>query len=60
MTKPQSINKTKASKGKNIVEESAVTMEELDQALIKSIEELTNKWSQFAAMHLDSLTDVSR
>ena len=34
--KPLSRKKAKASKGKNIVEEPALTMEELDQALTKS------------------------
>ena len=45
VTKPRSIKKAKASKGTNIVEESVVTIEELDQALTKSTEALTNKWS---------------
>ena len=58
MTKPQSRKKVKASKGKNIVEEPAMTMEELDRALKKCTEVVTNKWSQFAATHLDALTDV--
>ena len=60
MTKPQNRKKTKASKGTNIVEEPVVTMEELDQALTKSIEVLTSKWSQFAATHLDALTSVTQ
>ena len=59
MTKPQSRKKVKASKGTNIVEESAVMMEELEHALTKSTEALTSKWSQFAATHLDSLTSIT-
>ena len=35
-------------------------MEELDQALTKSTEALTSKWSQFAATHLDALTSVTQ
>ena len=58
MTKPQPRKKAKASKGKNIVEEPALTIEELDQALTKSIELITSKWSEFAATHLDALTDI--
>ena len=50
----------KASKGTNIVEEPAMTMEELDQAMKKSIEVLTSKWSQFAGTHLDALTSVTQ
>ena len=60
MTKPQSRKKMKASKGTNIVEDPAVTMEELDQALTNSIEVLTSKWSQFTATHLDALTSVTQ
>ena len=60
VTKPQSRKKAKASKGTNVVEEPAMTMEELDQDLTKSTEELTSKWSQFAAMHLDALTSVTQ
>ena len=60
MTKPQSRKKTKASKGTNIVEEPAVTMEELEQALTKSTEVLTSKWSQFTATHLDALIGVAQ
>ena len=50
----------KASKEKNIVEEPAVMMEELDQALTKSTEVLTSKWSEFAATQLDALTNVAQ
>ena len=60
MTKPQSRKKTKTSKGKNIVEEPTLTSEELDQALTKSIEVLTKKWSEFTATHLDALTGVAQ
>ena len=37
-----------------------MTMEELDQALTKSTEVLTSKWSQFVATHLDALTGVAQ
>ena len=60
VTKPQSRKKTKASKGKNIVEEPTLTSEELNQALTKSIEVLTKKWSEFMATHLDALTGVAQ
>ena len=50
----------KASKDKNIDEETDLTTEELDQALTKSIEVLTKKWSEFAAIHLDALTGVAQ
>ena len=60
MTKPQSQKKTKASKDKNIDEEIDLKSEELDQALLKSTEVLTKKWSEFAAMHLDALTGVTQ
>ena len=36
-----------------------MTSEELDQALTKSIEVLTKKWSEFVATHLDVLTGVA-
>ena len=58
MTKPQSRKNAKASKGKNIDEEPALTSEELDQDMKKSTEVLTNKCSEFAATHLDALTGV--
>ena len=35
-------------------------IEELDQALTKSTEVLTKKWSKFTAMHLDALTGVAQ
>ena len=60
VTKPQLRKKTKASKGKNIVEDPAVMMEELDQALMKSTEALTGKWSEFAATHLDALSGIAQ
>ena len=60
MTKPSLRKKAKASKGKNIVEDPTVTIEELDQALKKSTELLTSKWSEFAATHLDALTGVAQ
>ena len=59
-TKPQSRKKTKASKGKNIVEDPTLTSEELNQSLTKSTEFLTKKWSKFAATHLDALTGVAQ
>ena len=60
VTKPQPRNETKASKGKNIVKEPALTIEELDQDLMKSTEVLTSKWSEFAATHLDALAGVAQ
>ena len=59
VTKPLLRKKAKVSKGKNIVEEPALTMEELDQALTKSTKALTSKWSEFAATHLDALAGVA-
>ena len=35
-------------------------IKELDQALTKSTKALTNKWSEFAATHLDALTGVAQ
>ena len=49
----------KASKDKNIDEDPTLTSEELDQALSKSTEVLTKKWSEFADMHLDAITSVT-
>ena len=60
VTKPQPRKKTKASKGKNIVEEPALTIEELDQALMNSIELLSSKWVEFEAKHLDVLTGIAQ
>ena len=60
MTKPQPRKKMKASKGKNIVKEPALTIEELDQALTKSTEALTKKWLEFVATHLDALAGVAQ
>ena len=37
-----------------------MTSEELDQALTKSIEFQTKKWSEFTATHLDALTGVAQ
>ena len=45
VTKPQPRKKTKVSKRKNIVEEPALTIEELDQALTKSTKVLSSKWA---------------
>ena len=59
VTKPQPRKKAKASKGKNIVEEPAMTMEELDRALTKSTDVLSSKWAYFAATHLDELAGVA-
>ena len=60
MTKPQSRRKMKASKNKNIDEEPSLTSEELNQALSKSTEVLTKKWSEFAVTHLDAITSVAK
>ena len=43
VTKPQPRKKAKELKGKNIVEEPTLTVEELDQALMKSTEVLSIK-----------------
>ena len=58
--KPQPRKKTKALKGKNIIEEPTLTIEELDQALTKSTEVLSSKWVEFAATHLDALTGIAQ
>ena len=50
----------KVSKDKNINEEPDLTSEELDEALSKSTEVLTKKWSEFAATHLDAITGVAK
>ena len=50
----------KASKDKNIVEEASLTSEELAQALSNSTKALTQKWSEFADMHLQALTGVAK
>ena len=34
-------------------------LEELEQSLDKSTETLTQKWSQFADVHLDALTGIA-
>ena len=60
VTKPQPRKKTKALKRKNIVEEPSLTIEELDQALMKSTEVLSSKWEEFEAKHLDVLTGVAQ
>ena len=60
VTKPQSRKKVKASKGKNIIKEPTVMMEELDQALMKSTKVLSNKWAEFAATHFDALVGIAQ
>ena len=60
MNKPPPRKKTKASKDKNIDEELSLTSEELDQALSKSTNVLTKKWSKFVATHLDAITGVAK
>ena len=60
MNKPQPRKKTKASRDKNIVEEPNLTSEELDQALSKSTEFLTKRWSEFSATQLDAITGVAK
>ena len=57
-TQPQ--KKAKASKDKNIDDTPGLTSEELDEALSKSIEVLTKKWSEFAAVHLDAISGVAQ
>ena len=58
--KPQSRKKAKASKDKNIDDTPGVTTEELDEALSKSTEVLTKKWSEFAVAHLHAITGVAQ
>ena len=60
VTKLQSQKKMKVSKDKNIDEEPTLTSEELNQALSKSTEVLTKKWSEFAATHLHAITGVAK
>ena len=50
----------KASKEKNIDDTPGLTSEELDEALSKSTEVLTKKWSEFAAVHLDAINGVTQ
>ena len=50
----------KVSKDKNIDEEPDLTSEKLDQALSRSTEVLTNKWSEFAATQLHAITGVAK
>ena len=50
----------KESKDNKIDEAPGLTTKELDQALAKSTEVLTKKWSEFVAVHLDALTGVAR
>ena len=44
VTKPSTRKKAKASKGKNIIEEIALMIKELDQELTKYTKALTSKW----------------
>ena len=60
VTKLQSQKKMKALKDNNIDEEPTLTSEELNQALSKFAEVLTKKWSEFADMHLDAITSVTK
>ena len=50
----------KASKDKNIDEEPGLTSEKLDQALSRSTEFLTKKWSEFAATQLHAIIGVEK
>ena len=60
VTKPQPRKKTEVSKVKNVVEEPALMIEELDQALTQFIEVLSSKWVEFEVKHLDVLTGVAQ
>ena len=60
MTKIQSQKKMKASKNRNIDAEPSLTSEEFAQALSKSTEVLTKKWSEFADIHLHAITEVEK
>ena len=59
VNKPQSRKKTKASKDKDLDEGVTVSVDELEQALDRSTETLTQKWTQFADVHLAVLTGVA-
>ena len=48
------------SKENNIEEEPSLTSEDLDQALSRSTEVLTKKWSEFAATQLHAITGVAK
>ena len=50
----------KASKDKNIDEEPSLTSEEFSQAVSKSTEVLTKKWSEFVATQLHAITGVAK
>ena len=52
----QSRKKAKALKEKNIDDTTGLTSEELEDALSKSTEVLTKKWSEFAAAQLQAIT----
>ena len=56
MDRPHSQKKTKVSKEKNIDDTTGLTSEELKDALSKSTEVLTKKWSEFAAAQLQAIT----
>ena len=56
MDRTRSRKKTKASKEKNIDDTNGLTSEELEDALSKSTEVLTKKWSEFAAAQLQAIT----
>ena len=60
MDKPPPRKKAKASKENNIDDTPGLTSEELDEALSKSIEVLTKKWSEFAAVQLDAINGVTQ
>ena len=60
VNKPQPRKKVKASKENNIDDTPGLTSEELDEALLKSTEVLTKKWSEFAAVHLDAINGVAQ
>ena len=50
--RPRSRKKVKASKEKNIDDPTGLTSEELEDALSKSTEVLTKKWSELVAAQL--------
>ena len=59
VTKPQSCKKEKASKDKDIEEESTITLDALEQYLEQSTTALTKKWSEFAELHLAGLSGIA-
>ena len=60
MEKSSTRKKAKASKENNIDDTPGLTIEEIDEALSKSTEVLTKKWSKFATVHLEAIKGVTQ